>query len=56
MQDVGEWLISHDLEFNMNDNELVQSVLYDYNNIASLEEIEEEKILSMLLILHYKQV
>ncbi len=57
-QDVDEWLIADDPEFNMNDDETVRSVLHDFNNIPPFEEIEEseKKILLILLIQHYKQV
>ncbi len=45
-EDLGEWLIADDSEFNMNDDNGVQSVLHNFNNTPSLEEIEEpeEKI------------
>ncbi len=38
-------VIADDLEFNINDDEIVQSVLHDFNNTPSLKEIEkpEEK-------------
>ncbi len=41
VQDVEEWLIADDPEFNINDNEFVQSALHDFNNTSFLEEIEE---------------
>ncbi len=40
-QDVDEWLIADDPEFNTNDDKIVQSVFHDFNSILSLEEIEE---------------
>ncbi len=52
-QDVVMWICkilmngcTDDPEFNMNADEIVQSVLYDFNNTPFLEEIEEpeEKI------------
>ncbi len=42
-QDVDEQLITDDPEFNINDDKIVQSVLYDFDNIPSIEEIEESK-------------
>ncbi len=42
-QDVGTWLIADDPEFNMNDDEIFQSVLHNLNNTPSLEEIEESE-------------
>ncbi len=44
-QDVDKWLIADNPEFNMND-EIVQPVLYGFNNTPFLEETEEpeEKI------------
>ncbi len=45
VQDIDEWLIADDQEFN-SDNQTVQSVLHYFNNIPPLEEIKEpeEKI------------
>ncbi len=40
-QDVDKCLIADDPEFNMNVNEIVQSVLIYFNNTPSFEEIEE---------------
>ncbi len=40
-QDVNKWLIVDGLEFNMNDDKIVQSVLHDFNNTPSLQETEE---------------
>ncbi len=52
MQDVDAWLIADDTEFNMNYEKIVQSVLHDFNNTPSLEEIklqEEKNLLSHCL-------
>ncbi len=38
-QDAEKWLIADDPEFNMND-EIVQSVLQNFNNTLPSEEIE----------------
>ncbi len=40
VKDVDEWLIADDPEFNINDDEFVQSMLHDFNNTSSLEETE----------------
>ncbi len=40
-QDVDEGLIANYLEFNMNEDEIVQSVFHEFNNTLSLEETEE---------------
>ncbi len=40
-QDIDAWLITGYPEFNMNDDEIVQSMLYDSNNTPSLKEIDE---------------
>ncbi len=41
MQDVDEWLIADDPTFNMNGNEILQSVFHEFHNIPPLNEIEE---------------
>ncbi len=43
MQDVDEWLIMDGTEFSMNDDEIVPSVLHNFNNTPSLEEIERTR-------------
>ncbi len=40
-QDVNEWLIADDPEFNVNNGRIIQSVLHGFNNTPSLEEIEK---------------
>ncbi len=42
VRDVDKWSMTDDPEFNMNNDEIGQSVLYDFNNIPSLKEIEEQ--------------
>ncbi len=40
-QDVDEWLITDESELCMNDDEIVQVVLHDFNNTPFLKETEE---------------
>ncbi len=49
VQDVDKWLITDDSEFNMNFNELIQSVLHDFDNML-LKEIEQKNLLTYCLL------